>query len=107
MCSRDCARRRRVAGKWSGWVGMRLPVYWAGPAGTVISPGSGWSTALRLWPNLWRPQLRGAHDEMMLKAARAGGGDRRAFNRRDYGDAPARFGLLLLPPAEAYRRIEL
>jgi hypothetical protein len=29
-----------------------------------------------------------------------------AFNHRDYGDAPARFGMLLLQPVEAYRRIE-
>jgi hypothetical protein len=29
-----------------------------------------------------------------------------AFNRRDYGGAPARFGILLLLPAAALRRIE-
>jgi hypothetical protein len=27
-----------------------------------------------------------------------------AFNHRDYGNAPARFGILLLLPAEAFRR---
>ncbi len=29
-----------------------------------------------------------------------------AFHHRDYGNAPPRFGVLLLLPAEAYRRIE-
>jgi hypothetical protein len=29
-----------------------------------------------------------------------------AFNHRDYGNAPATFGILLLLPAEALKRIE-
>jgi predicted nucleic acid-binding protein len=55
---------------------------------------------------LWRPQLRDPADEFVLEAAVNG---RAAaivtFNRRDFGAAPARFGIDVLPPAEALRRI--
>jgi putative PIN family toxin of toxin-antitoxin system len=55
---------------------------------------------------LWRPQLRDAGDEMVLEAAVNGQAQAIvAFNRRDYGNAPARFGILLLLPRETYRRI--
>jgi putative PIN family toxin of toxin-antitoxin system len=56
----------------------------------------------------WRPQLRDAGDEMVLETAVNGRAQALvAFNRRDYGGTPARFGIELLLPAEAYRRIEL
>jgi predicted nucleic acid-binding protein len=56
---------------------------------------------------LWRPQLRDAADEMVLEAAVNGQAQAIvAFNHRDYGNASSRFGVLLLLPAEAYRRIE-
>lgn len=56
---------------------------------------------------LWRPQLRDAGDEMVLEAAVNGQAKAIvAFNHRDYGNAPARFGILLLSPAQAFRRIE-
>jgi len=56
---------------------------------------------------LWRPQLRDAGDGMVLEAAVNGRAQASvAFNHRDYGDAPSRFGISLLLPAEAYRRIE-
>jgi putative PIN family toxin of toxin-antitoxin system len=56
---------------------------------------------------LWRPQLRDAADEMVLEAAVNGQAQAIVgFNHRDYGNAPSRFGILLLLPAEAYRRIE-
>ena len=56
---------------------------------------------------LWQPQLRDAADEMVLEAAVNGQAQALiAFNHRDYGNAPARFGIPLLLPAEAYRRIE-
>ncbi len=56
---------------------------------------------------LWRPQLRDAADEMVLEAGVHGQAQAIvAFNHRDYGNAPSRFGILLLLPAEAYRRIE-
>ena len=56
---------------------------------------------------LWRPQLRDPGDEMVLEAA-VNGQARAiiAFNHRDYGDAPSRFGVSLLLPAEAIRRLE-
>jgi predicted nucleic acid-binding protein len=55
---------------------------------------------------MWRPQLRDPADELVLEAAANG----RAvalvtFNRRDFGAVPARFGIDVLTPAEAIRRI--
>jgi putative PIN family toxin of toxin-antitoxin system len=55
---------------------------------------------------LWRPQLRDPADELVLEAAING---RAAaivtFNRRDFGTAPARFGIEIVTPGEALRRI--
>jgi len=57
---------------------------------------------------LWRPQLRDPNDEMVLEAAVNGRADALVtFNRRDYGAAPARFGLEVLLPREALMRIGL
>ncbi len=54
---------------------------------------------------LWRPQLRDPADEMVLEAAVNGHANAIVtFNTRDFGDAPARFGLELWKPAEALRR---
>jgi predicted nucleic acid-binding protein len=56
---------------------------------------------------LWRPQLRDPNDEMVLEAAVNGRADALVtFNMRDYGTVPARFGVDLLLPREAIRRIE-
>ena len=56
---------------------------------------------------LWRPQLRDPADEMVLETAING---RAAaivtFNRRDFGAIPMRFGIDVLTPAEALRRIK-
>lgn len=55
---------------------------------------------------LWRPQLRDAADEMVLEAAINGDADALVtFNVRDYGQAPSRFGMELLLPREAIRRL--
>jgi len=55
---------------------------------------------------LWRPQLRDAADELVLEAAVNGGAASIVtFNRRDFGAVPARFGIDLLTPAEAIRRV--
>jgi putative PIN family toxin of toxin-antitoxin system len=55
---------------------------------------------------MWRPQLRDPADELVLDAAVNG---RAAvivtFNRRDFGAAPARFGIDVLTPAETIRRV--
>jgi predicted nucleic acid-binding protein len=54
----------------------------------------------------WRPQLSDAGDELVLEAAVNGRADAIVtFNRRHYGDAPARVGIEILSPAEALRRI--
>lgn len=54
----------------------------------------------------WRPQLRDPGDEKVLEAAVNG---RAAaivtFNRRDYGRAPARFGIEVLNPGDVLRRM--
>ena len=56
---------------------------------------------------LWRPQLRDVDDEMVLAAAVAGGCDAIVtFNTRDFLPAATRFGLGVLVPADALRRIE-
>lgn len=55
---------------------------------------------------LWRPLLRDPADEMVLETAINGFADALVtFNRRDFGDAATRFGIELLRPQEALRRI--
>lgn len=55
---------------------------------------------------LWRPQLRDPGDEMVLEAAVNGGADALVtFNKRDFREAPSRFGIELLLPREARVRI--
>ena len=56
---------------------------------------------------LWRPQLRDPNDEMVLEAAVNGRADVLVtFNVRDYGAAPAQFGVEVLLPREAIARIK-
>ena len=51
---------------------------------------------------LWRPQLRDPSDEMVLEAAVNGRAQAIVtFNRRDFGTAPAKFGVDVLLPREA------
>jgi len=55
---------------------------------------------------LWRPQLRDPADEMVLEAAVNGGATAIVtFNARDFGASAAGFGLALLTPSSALRRI--
>jgi putative PIN family toxin of toxin-antitoxin system len=55
---------------------------------------------------IWRPQLRDPGDELVLEAAVNGHADAIVtFNRRHFGVVPRRFGIELLMPAEALRRI--
>ena len=55
---------------------------------------------------MWRPQLRDPADELVLEAAVNGQAAAIVtFNRRDFGKVPAQFGIELLTPAEAIRRI--
>jgi putative PIN family toxin of toxin-antitoxin system len=55
---------------------------------------------------LWRPQLRDPADEMVLEAAINGNADALVtFNQRDFGDAAKHFGIALLSPQQALRRI--
>ena len=56
---------------------------------------------------LWRPQLRDPCDEMVLEAAINGGANALVtFNVRDFGTVPAQFGVEILLPREAIRRIK-
>ena len=56
---------------------------------------------------LWRPQLRDPGDEMVLETAvNARAGAIVTFNARDFGVAPGRFGIEVISPAEALRRLE-
>lgn len=55
---------------------------------------------------LWRPRLRDPNDEMVLEAAVNGRADVLVtFNRRDYGAIPLQFGIEVLRPRDALRRI--
>lgn len=55
---------------------------------------------------LWRPQLRDPGDEMVLEAAVNGRADALVtFNMRDFGAVPAQFGVQVLLPRDAIRRI--
>ena len=54
----------------------------------------------------WRPQLPDPDDDMVLEAAVNGRADAIVtFNRKDYGAVPGRFGIEVLSPAEALRRV--
>lgn len=55
---------------------------------------------------LWRPQLRDPSDEIVLETAVNGRANLLiTFNVRDYGTAPARFGIEVMTPREAVERI--
>lgn len=55
---------------------------------------------------VWRPQLRDPNDEMVLEAAVNGQANAIVtFNARDFGDAPARFGLKTWLPRDAVRKV--
>ena len=55
---------------------------------------------------IWRPRLRDPSDEMVLAAAANGAADAIVtFNGRDFGEIPGQFGVAVLTPAEAIRRI--
>ena len=55
----------------------------------------------------WRPQLRDPADEMVLEAAVNGRADYLlSFNRRDFADAPTRFGLVLAAPGPFLRSLK-
>jgi putative PIN family toxin of toxin-antitoxin system len=55
----------------------------------------------------WRPQLRDPGDEMVLEAAVNGQATAIVtFNLRHYQLGPARFGVAVMRPADAIRRIE-
>jgi putative PIN family toxin of toxin-antitoxin system len=57
---------------------------------------------------LWRPRLRDPEDEMVLETAVNGRANAIVtFNIRDFGNEPAVFGIDLLRPAEALRRIRI
>lgn len=55
---------------------------------------------------LWRPQLRDAGDELVLEAAVNGQASAIVtFNRRDFAPVPNAFGIDVLTPAQAIRRV--
>jgi putative PIN family toxin of toxin-antitoxin system len=63
------------------------------------------SEAVRL-AFLWRPALKDPNDDMVLEVAVNGQADRLVtFNRRDYGTAAARFGIVVCTPADAVRAL--
>jgi predicted nucleic acid-binding protein len=66
---------------------------------SFVEPVPGWFR--------WRPQLRDPADELVLEAAANGRADAIVtFNRRDFGVAPARFGVAMLTPGELLKRLQ-
>jgi len=56
----------------------------------------------------WRPLLHDPGDEMVLETAVNGRAEALVtFNRRDYREAPAAFGIEVLLPSEILKRIEI
>lgn len=56
---------------------------------------------------LWRPRLRDPGDELVLEAAANGHAAAIVtFQRRDFGTTALQFGVEVLTPAEALRRIQ-
>ena len=56
---------------------------------------------------LWRPAVRDPDVDMVLEAAVNGRADAIVtFNLRDFGTVAARFGVAVLTPGEALRRLE-
>jgi putative PIN family toxin of toxin-antitoxin system len=54
----------------------------------------------------WRPQTVDPNDEMVLETAINGGADAIVtFNSRDFGLGPATFGIAVLTPAQALRKV--
>ena len=55
---------------------------------------------------LWRPQLRDPADEIVFETAVNGRADALVtFNRKDFGNVPAQFGIALQTPREALRNL--
>jgi putative PIN family toxin of toxin-antitoxin system len=55
---------------------------------------------------IWRPQTRDPADEMVLETAINGQADAIVtYNRRDFGEAPARFGIGCWLPAETLEKV--
>ena len=73
--------------------------------GAVVSALCAVGVPVEVW-FLWRPQLRDPADEMVLEAAVNGRADALVtFNAGDFGDVPETFGIALLSPRQALRRI--
>jgi putative PIN family toxin of toxin-antitoxin system len=82
-------------------------------AGLIAEDAQAFLDALTLFAKavtiryLWRPQLSDPADEMVLETAVNGEADALVtFNRRDFGSAPGRFGIELLLPSEALRKLK-
>ena len=90
-----CSRPEHVAA--AGFSRADLVVFLDAVVG-LVEPAEVWF--------LWRPQLRDAGDELVLEAAVNGRADVMVtFNRRDFRPAADRFGIEVLLPAEALRRL--
>ncbi len=73
--------------------------------GTIVSALCAVGEPVMVW-FLWRPQLRDPGDEMVLEAAVNGRADALVtFNRSDFGDIPGTFGIEMLSPQQALRRL--
>ena len=74
--------------------------------GTLLDAAA--AVAERVWlAFLWRPLLPDMDDDMVLETAVNGRADAIVtFNRRDFGAATRQFGIPVVSPGEAARRLE-
>ena len=90
-----CSRHEHVAAEGSGSEDLTV---FLDAVVDLIEPVEAWF--------LWRPQLRDAGDELVLEAAVHGRAAAiTTFNRRDFLPAATRFGVEVLLPAIAVRRV--
>jgi putative PIN family toxin of toxin-antitoxin system len=75
--------------------------------GALLDAVAGVAVPVRL-SYLWRPQLRDPDDDMVLEAAVNGSADALVtFNLRDFAGMATQFGIELLTPGQAVRKLEL
>ena len=90
-----CSRAEHVLA--AGFLGGDLGIFLDAVVG-LVEPTEAWF--------LWRPQLRDPGDELVLEAALNGRASAIVtFNRHDFRPAADRFGLEILLPSEAMRRL--
>ena len=78
----------------------------AGDVDTILDAVGAVAEPVRL-AFLWRPMVRDSDDDMVLEAAVNGNAQAIVtFNIRDFGKAASQFGIDVISPGEAWKRME-